>query len=156
MKRLLAALGAFSFFGALLLPAASRIVDPKNFVSDVYRRLVAAQSTDSSSYTPPDDIYTARLGKLFREDRRKAKGEVGCLDFDFWVNGQDWKITDLTVTSRDESPERKTVIAKFKNIGDPQEIRFDFHVIAGRWLLNDVHYVLAPQWTLSNILQCAP
>jgi hypothetical protein len=156
MRRFLAALGVLSFFGALLLPAASRIVDPKNFVSEVYRRLVAAQSTDSSSYTPPDDIYTARLAKLFREDKRKAKVEVGCLDFDFWVNAQDWKITDLTITSRDESQERKAVIAKFKNIGEPQEIHFDFRLIAGRWLLDDVHSVLAPQWTLSGILQCTP
>jgi hypothetical protein len=155
MKGLLAALGAFSFLGALLLSAASRIVDPKNFVSEVYRGFVAAQSTDHS-YTPPDDIYTARLAKLFREDKRKAKGEVGCLDFDFWVNAQDWKITDLTITSRDEIQERKTVIAKFKNIGEPKEIHFDFRRIAGRWLLDDVHSMLAPQWTLSDILQCAP
>ena len=57
---------------------------PETFVTDVYRRLIATRPGDSS-YTPPDDIYSARLAKLFRDNRRKAKGEVGCLDFFFWV-----------------------------------------------------------------------
>ena len=155
MRGSLSALAAFSFSGVLVVSAASRIDDPKQFVSEVYRRFVAAQSTNSS-YTPPEDIYTARLGKLLRDDKRKAKGEVGCLDFVFWLNAQDWKIGDVTVTSADESPERKTVTAKFMNIGEPQEIRFDFRRNAGRWLLDDVHSVSAPRWTLSEILRCAP
>lgn len=155
MRSVPSALAAFSLSSVLILSAASRIDDPKNFVTEVYRRLVAAQSTNYS-YTPPDDIYTARLGKLLRDDRQKAKGEVGCLDFVFWVNAQDWTITNLSITRADEGQERKTVIARFLNIGEPQEIHFDFRRYAGRWLLDDVHSVLAPQWKLSEILKCTP
>ena len=149
------ALVAFSFSSVLMLSAASRIDDPKNFVMEVYGRFVAAQSTHHS-YTPPDDIYTARLGKLLRDDKRRARGEVGCLDFDFWINGQDWTITNLTIASEDPGPEQRTVIAKFLNTGDPQEIHFDFRRNAGRWLLDDVHSRMAPLWTLSTILKCTP
>lgn len=145
----------FSFSSGLLLSAATRIDDPKAFVAEVYRRLIAEQSTHST-YTPPDGIYTARLEKLLRDDRRKAKGEVGCLDFVFWINAQDWTITHLTITSKDEGPERKTVTTKFLNGGEPQEIHFDFRSNAGRWLLDDVHSLSAPPWTLSEILKCAP
>jgi hypothetical protein len=155
MRKVSIALAACSFSGAFLLSAATRIDDPKTFVTEVYRRLVASQSTHSS-YTPPEDIYTPRLERLLREDKRKAKGEVGCLDFDFWINAQDWTITHLTITTADEGPDRKTVIAKFRNIGEPQEIRFDFRKSAGRWLLDDVHSLSAPPWTLSEILKCAP
>jgi hypothetical protein len=155
MRRVPSALAAFSVSSVLIVWAASRIDDPKSFVTEVYRRFVAAQSTDSS-YTPPDDIYTARLGKLLRDDKRRAKGEVGCVDFVFWVNAQDWTITHLAITSADDGQERRTVIAKFLNIGEPQEIHFDFRRSAGRWLLDDVRSVLAPQWTLSEILKCAP
>ena len=154
MRRLRSTLATLALSSVLLLPAASRIDDPKNFVSEVYRRLMAAQSADSS-YTAPEDIYTARLAKLIRDDKRKAKGEVGCLDFDFWVNAQDWKITRLTITSADEGPERKTVVAKFVNIDQPEEIHFDFRRESGRWLLDDAHSVRDPQWTLSEILKCA-
>jgi len=155
MRRVLSALAALSFSNVLLLSAATRIDDPKTFVAEVYRRLIATQSTHSS-YTPPDDVYTPRLEKLLRDDKRKAKGEVGCLDFVFWINAQDWAITRLTVTSTDEGPERKTVITRFLNGGEPQEIHFDFRHTAGRWLLDDVHSVSAPPWTLSELLKCAP
>jgi hypothetical protein len=155
MRRVSSALTALSFSIVLLLSAANRIDDPKTFVTEVYRRLVAASLTHSS-YTPPDDIYTPRLEKLLRDDKRKAKGEVGCLDFVFWVNAQDWTITHLTIASTDEGPERKTVITKFLNGGEPQEIHFDFRLNAGRWLLDDVHSLSAPPWTLSEILKCAP
>lgn len=135
--------------------ASSRIDDPTRFVVEVYRRFVAAQST-SETYVPPGDIFTARLGKLLREDKKRAKGEVGCLDFDFWVNAQDWTITNLTITGADAGQDRKTVIAKFLNIRTPQEIHFDFRRNAGRWLLDDVHSALDPKWTLSEILKCTP
>jgi hypothetical protein len=155
MRRVFRALAACSFSSVLLLSAATRIDNPKTFVTDVYRRLIADQSTHST-YTPPDDIYTPRLKTLMRDDERKAKGEVGCLDFVFWVNAQDWTITHLTVTSADEGQERKTVASKFLNGGEPQEIHVDFRLVAGRWLLDDAHSVSAPPWTLSEILQCAP
>jgi hypothetical protein len=153
MARVRTALTIFSISCGLTLSAATRIDDPKTFVTDVYRRIIAAQS-DKSSYTPPEDIYTARLAKLFRDDRRKAKGEVGCLDFFFWANGQDWAISDLTVTSADQGADRKTVTAKFMNIDRREEIRFDFLRNGGRWLLDEVHSAAATPWTLSEIFKC--
>jgi hypothetical protein len=155
MRSVYYALAALTFSSVLFLSAATRIDDPQTFVAEVYRRLIAAQSTHSS-YTPPDDVYTPHLEKLLRDDKRKAKGEVGCLDFVFWLNAQDWTITHLTITSAEEGQERKMVITKFLNGGEPQEIHFDFRRNAGHWLLDDVHSLSAPPWTLSEILKCAP
>lgn len=153
--RLSCAVAVFGLTGVLMIEAATRVDDPKTFVSDVFRRLIASQAKDRS-YEPPEDIYTAPLAKLIRDDRRKSHGEVGCLDFVFWVNGQDWVITELAITSTDEGEDRKTVIAKFRNTGDPQEIHFDFRRVAGRWLLDDAHSMMGEKWTLSQILKCAP
>ena len=155
MTRVFSALAALSLASIPLLSAAIRIDDPKAFVSEVYRRLIAEQSTHST-YTPPDGIYTPRLEKLLRDDKRKAKGEVGCVDFVFWINAQDWTISHLAITSVDEGQDRKTVITKFLNLGERQEIHFDFRFIAGHWLLDDVHSLSAPPWTLSELLKCAP
>src|SRR5580704_4513895 len=105
MPRLRLAIAVFSIFYTLPLSATTRIDDPKTFVSDVYRKLIAAHS--GHDYSPPDDIYSARLAKLFRDDRRKAKGEVGCLEIMFLVNGQDYIISDLTVTSADQGADHK-------------------------------------------------
>lgn len=155
MARLRLAVAVFSIFYVLTLSAATRIDDPKIFVSGVYRQLIASQSGHDHDYTPPDDIYSARLAKLFRDDRRKAKGEVGCLEILFWVNGQDYNISDLTVTSADQGPDRKTVTAKFMNIDRREEIHFDFLRNGRRWLLDEVHSTSATPWTLSEMLKCS-
>jgi hypothetical protein len=78
MRRIFFPLAAPSFWSVLLLSAATRIDDPKTFVTEVYRRLSAAQVTHSS-YTPPDGIYTPRLEKLLRDDKRRAKLAVWIL-----------------------------------------------------------------------------
>ena len=143
-------------FSSLSAPAASApISDPAKFVAEVYRHFVASQKT-GQSYVPPEDVYTDRLTKLFRDDRKRAKGEVGCLDFDFWVNGQDWAITRLSITNGVADQDRQTVIALFLNTNTPQEIHFDFRHVAGRWLLDEVHSEREPRWTLSKILKCQP
>jgi hypothetical protein len=154
VKSLLFILAAFILSGgAPALPASVRISDPASFVAEVYRNLAASGAT-GQSYLPPEHIYTARLAKLFQDDKTRAKGEVGCLDFVFWVNGQDWTITSLSIANGPASQDRKVVIAKFLNIDVPEEIHFDFQRIAGRWLLDDVHSVKDPRWTLSDILKC--
>jgi hypothetical protein len=50
------------------LSAATRIDEPKTFVTEVYRHYMS-----STSYSAPEDIYTARLARLFREDKKKSK-----------------------------------------------------------------------------------
>jgi hypothetical protein len=143
-------------WSAVSAPAATPpITNPVNFVTEVYQHFVKAQ-TDHYDYSAPEDIYTVRLKKLIQDDVKRAKGEVGCLDFDFWVNGQDWTITKLSVTSGPAGKDQWTVVAKFRNLGDPEEIHFDFRRIEQRWLLDDVHSVTDPRWTLSEILRCTP
>jgi hypothetical protein len=154
MRSACPALAALSLLSVLSLSAATRIDDPKTFVTEVYRRFMT--QSPRSPYTPPDDIYTPSLQKLLSNDKRRAKGEVGCLDFVFWLNAQDWKISNLTITSSDDGQDRQTVITKFRNSGEPQEMHFDFRRISGRWLLDDAHSLSAPPWTLSELLKCAP
>jgi hypothetical protein len=154
MRAAVSTSAALIFSSVLPLWASARIGEPVSFVAEVYRHFVEAEST-GYSYAAPKDIYTERLGKLLQADEKRAKGEVGCLDFVFWVNGQDWTLTNLRVASGVARQDRKTVIARFVNIGAPQEIHFDFRRIAGRWLLDDVHSLKNPRWALSEILKCA-
>ncbi len=146
----------FLVLSAISAPAATPpISSPVNFVTEVYQHFVKAQS-GHYDYSAPEDIYTARLSKLIQGDRKRAHGEVGCLDFDFWVNGQDWNITNLNVASGAAGKDQWTVIAKFRNLGDPNEIHFDFRRVEQRWLLDDVHSAKETRWTLSDILKCTP
>jgi hypothetical protein len=129
---------------------ATDISDPAAFVKDVYRRIVS-----SARYTPPSDIYTPRLKALFDEDARRAKGEVGCIDFDFWTNAQDPQLKDVRIASKavPGKADRVLVIATFSEDG-PQEIHFDFQKIGGKWLLDDASALTGERWTLSKLLKC--
>jgi hypothetical protein len=141
------------FSGAL--SAATEIVDPAKFVTDVYNRIVATERR-SPGYEPPADIYTPRLKALFAEDKRRANGEVGCMEFDFWTNAQDWGLRNVRVTSQEvpDHPDRKLVIATFTNLRQPEEIHFDFQKVGGKWLLDDVQSLKKEPWTLSKLLKC--
>jgi hypothetical protein len=132
----------------------TKVDDPEAFVRDVYKRYSAGKD-----YTAPSGFYTPRLKALFVRDEKWAKGEVGCIEFDFWVNGQDYQLKNVRATSRPVAghPDRTEVVATFLNLGTANEIHFDFQQIAGKWLLDDVHSVggaLADRWTLSKILAC--
>jgi hypothetical protein len=136
--------------------AAAAPQAPEAMVADVYHHLIAAE-TGSQGYGPPEDIYTPRLTALVAAARRAAKGEAACgLDFIFWFNGQDDRITQLVVTRGPTTPAgRTTVTATFHNMEDPEKIVFDFQKIRGRWLLDDAHSLVGDsQWTFSRLLQC--
>jgi len=148
------ALALFAASAALRAQSAT-IRDPVAFVTDVYKHYVAAQH--GGDYNPPENIYTSRLASLIAADRKKHKGEVGCLDFDFWVDGQDYELKNVQVSGQDAPGrvDQKLVIAKFVNLGTAEEIHFEFRKIGGRWLIDDVESVKAKDsWTLSKVLQC--
>jgi hypothetical protein len=152
MKAVASAMLGLILSAAVAWPA-TKIADPVSFVTDVLRHF-AAPKPGGSDYNPPEDIYTPRLQKLIRDDRKRSKGDVGCLDFVFWVDGQDWSLSKLDVTAGPASQDRQTVIARFINLDTKEELHFDFLRVAGRWLLDDVHSMKEPRWTLSEILKC--
>jgi hypothetical protein len=141
---------AFLALGALSARAKTTIDNPEVFVRGVYDRI--AKTKD---YREPDDIYTDRLKSLFALDSKEAGGEVGRIDFDFWINAQDSEITGVHVSSSpvESAPMRRTVVAKFKNIGRPEEIHFYFERDAHGWRLDDARSAGAEAWTLSLILK---
>ena len=139
---------ALAILSTGILGAATRINDPETFVRDVYRRV-------SAGHAPPSGIYTRRLQSLFDEDQQRAKGEVGCIDFDFWIAGQDGSPKNVRVTAENVpgQPDRRIVKARFVN-ETPQEIQFEFRKVGDTWLLDDVESLLAPRWKLSKLLTC--
>ena len=96
--------------------------------------------------------FSPRMRKLLAGDRAYAKGEVGRLDFDPIVNGQDWKIAGLSVTLVSLAGNKAVVEAKFSNFGTAQDLRYDLIRIGGRWQIDEIQSVNKPRWTMSKIL----
>ena len=130
--------------------AATKIDDPAKFVAGVYKQMAA-----KSDYLAPDDIYTPHLASLWALEKKDSGGEVGRMDFDFWVDAQDWELKDVKVTQEpvELSTTRKIVIAKFKNMDTVEELHFYFEKSANGWQLDDVRSLKGQGWTLSVILK---
>ena len=126
------------------------ITDPEAFVRDSYEALI-------DGGMPPEwgaPFYTERMLALFAENEALMQQDgYGRLDFGFWVNGQDWDITSVAVSSRDVigTADRRVVTAEFTNFGEPQTLNFHFERTDGSWRLDDVSS--AGGWTLSLILK---
>lgn len=166
MRRIIAAL----IYGILCLAppvlAAPRPAEPQAIVADVYARLMLEQEKPPEmldSYNPPDDLYTPALAKAFADEKRDAAGDLGRLDFFFWVNGQDWKLSDLSISERSvwRRPDRRVVAVGFTNFGQENSLLFYFQKVGGRWLIDDVESLDVVEgdeghaWTLSLILKYA-
>jgi hypothetical protein len=134
--------------------AATRIDDPKAYITSVYATLAKG-----AEYDAPADVFSPRLSALIAQDVKEANGDEGRMDIDYWTNAQDWKVTDVHVTSQPVAgaPGRQTIIAKFKNFGGPVEIHFYFLKTAAGWKLDDIASPISsaqsPSWTYSLVLQ---
>lgn len=137
----------------LTAPAlAQPIADPVAYVKKNYQLLAA------DKYHPDDpSTFTPRLKALFDLEKKDAGGEVGRLDFDYWINGQDGKVANVSVKGvpvEGAARDREVVIATFKSLSTPEEIHFYFEKAGGRWLLDDVRSLKGEEpWTLSLILK---
>jgi hypothetical protein len=132
--------------------AASPTNNPKAIVAAMY-----AQMVKTTTYTLPEGIYTARLAKLFGDDQTDGErgGGVGRLDWDAWVNGQDFQIKNVTVTSRPDEfrADRQIVQVNMINFGKAARVYFYFERANGRWQIDDIRWTGKDGWTLSLVLK---
>ena len=137
---------------ALLLTASSTAAaqgfdDPVAFVRErfaTYQRGEVPQSW-------PDRPYSPRLARLF-ERLAAAEGGEERIEFDWWVNGQDFELDAVEVALEADRGDRRSVLARWRNFGNPDASRFQFVRWQGRWYLDEV-VSLTSDWRLSQVLR---
>jgi hypothetical protein len=138
-------------------PAGRGVSDPRALVQRTYAAYQRAGG--ESQVELPAYAYSPRLKALFDSYDGWAQvhsDEVGSLDFDWWMNAQDWNLHDVRVASRTTGPGRMIVTARFRNGERREAVRFLFVRLHGRWYLDDAvqgtgHPTLG--WTLSALLR---
>jgi hypothetical protein len=78
------------------------------------------------------------LNVLFAKDEKEADGEVGRLDFDPYVDGQDYQLTDMKFGAPTITGDKAVVHVMFKNMGDAEDLTFTFVKEADGWKIDDV------------------
>lgn len=104
---------------------------------------------------PPDQspLQSERLNALFEGDRKEADGDIGRIDFDPYVNGQDYQITDLVIGEPLIAGGKAAVKVTFANMGTPQELGY-LLVEEDGWKVDDVWYAGTDfSYDLLDILQ---
>ena len=122
-------------------------------VLDAYRSGTAPQW--------PAYAYSDRLRGLFDVYEAWAAQHddlVGSLDFDWWINAQDWELRSVELFEEPEGPDRTTILARFDNAGRIDLNRFKFVRQDGRWYLDDVVNGHRDEegWVLSELLRERP
>jgi hypothetical protein len=132
----------------LMLMAATTFageLSPNDLVAQFYQ-------AHGSKHDPLDETqllghyFDAALLKLYLNDKREAKGEVGRLDGDPLYNAQDFEIKDFSVSAPEMvgGPSRTGVQTRvavhFKNLGKPTRIVYVLSRTADGWRISDIRY----------------
>lgn len=139
--------------------ATHGVTDPRAFVAEM---LGAYARSPNNPPPEPVHAYSARLISLFtvyQVWQRAHEDLVGSLDFDWWVNAQDWTITGVRVTEAGARPTRRVITARWSNYDRADSSRFVFIRERGRWVLDDVINGAGygdNGWTLSQLLRQRP
>ena len=81
---------------------------------------------------------SAHLNQLFAKDLEEADGEVGRIDFDPYIDGQDYQITALKIGEPAIDRDTATVEVTFNNFDTPDDLTFTLVKEADGWKIDDV------------------
>jgi Protein of unknown function (DUF3828) len=139
---------AFALVGASPAPRADG--DPVLLIAAVYASYEKGEPELS-------DLYSRRLQNLIDKDEKETpEGMVGRIDWDVFVDGQDWKLTELKIVPVSREATRAEVRATFKNFGEPRDILISLVLEDGHWRIDEIQETLKPRWTMSKVLLDAP
>lgn len=109
---------------------------PKALLEAVYAPYLAAPA----DWQERDEtlLRSAELNALFAKDAEEAGGEVGRIDFDPYINGQDWQLASLSIADPVVTGDTATAEVTFSNFDAPQEMSFSLVREADGWKVDNV------------------
>ena len=135
---------------ALAAPAAPRVFDtPKALLEYAYAPYSTGDFQDDNNI-----LYTSELNAMFKAaDEATTEDEVGPVDFDVFVNGQDFQLTELKIGDPEPEGDGVKVPVTFKNFDQPQSLVFHLLKEAGGWKIADIESLTPDStWKLTTLL----
>ena len=110
------------------------------FVTDIYNGYKGKDSPGRAldSEAAIRRYFEPSLATLMIKDRKRAakRDEVGTLDFDPFVNAQDWEISAFDIAVTDKAPGQAVATVKFSNQGKPAVSLISY--IKNEWRIRDI------------------
>ena len=142
LTRRILVLGAASAAIAIGIPARAAEVSALAFVTDIYN---GYKGSDSRGRALDSEVVIRRyfepsLAALMVKDQKAAakRGEVGLLDFDPFVDAQEWEISAFDIAVSDTAPGKAIATVKFTNLGKPTIVTLDLIASKNEWRIRDI------------------
>ena len=131
---------AFSGRGA----AGAQAESPRTFLADIYTHYTDAEAPVLAwNGEDAPALFEPRLAHAIVADSDQAAqgGEVSAvLDYDPFVQGQDYEIRGLTISMEETTSRTATVLVTFRNTGKPVAIRFELVRVEEGWRVRDMRW----------------
>jgi hypothetical protein len=140
----------------LILPDAAaqspHDADPVQLITAIYQ----TYTIDNTPVVP--DVYSRRLqAPLDTDAKNTPPGDAGTIDWDVFVDGNNWELSNLRIALVARSDSAATVQASFDNFGKPRKLLFALIREQGEWRIDDISSMRqGARWTMSKILTHAP
>lgn len=134
--------------------AAGQVFDtPKALLDYAYAPYATGDFKDDNGL-----LYSDALNALFAAaEANTPEDDVGPVDFDVFVNGQDFQLTDLNIGNSTPEGDGVSVPVTFKNFGEAQSLLFHIIREGGGWKINDIESLSAGStWRLTTLLTPLP
>jgi Protein of unknown function (DUF3828) len=118
--------------------------EPADLITSIYANYIkSADNPDGYGVKDPFDraMYSARLDQLIDKVQAECKDvqEVcGPVDGDFFVDAQDWEISDLKITTVSASADKAEVEAAFKNMSYRTTVTYQLVNENGNWVIDQL------------------
>ena len=130
----LAALTAGLFLGLTGLASAQTFDTPQALLEAFYAPYFSGEFTDDES-----PFFSDELEALYAADAEATpEGEIGALDFDPFVDGQDFELTDFEIGAPGIAGDYASADVTFNNMGRPTTLAYEFVKENGSWQIDDV------------------
>jgi Protein of unknown function (DUF3828) len=112
----------------------------KSFVEAIYG---AYKGKDAKGVSLDSDAavrryFEPKLAALIIKDRKNARGEVGKLDSDPFIDAQDWEIDAVDIAVRDVAADKAGATVSFKNLDKPRIVVLDLVKLKAGWRIADI------------------
>jgi hypothetical protein len=127
---------AFIALAATIFPALAYDT-PKALLEALYTPYLAGDSFKWDNWDE-SKLRSKELNDLFAKDLKEADSDVGRLDFDPYIDGQDYVVTDLKYGEPTITGDTAKVEVTFKNMDSPEDLMFTLVKEADGWKIDNV------------------
>ncbi len=127
---------------AIATSAAAADASARAFVAAIYDTYVGKNGNGVAldGNQKIQRYFEPSLAVLIVKDQNDAaqRKEIGTLDFDPFVDAQDWDIAAYNVAMNDKGADKASATVTFNNFGKARTVVLDLVKIKNEWKINDI------------------